>query len=36
VQADTTGGKREMEGSSKTKKYEQGVQSQGYDFLNAD
>ena len=36
VQADPTRGKREREGSPKTKKYERGGPKQGHDFSNAD
>jgi len=35
VQADLTRGKREREGSPKTKKYERGGPKQGHDFSNA-
>jgi len=36
VQADLTHGKREWEGSPKTKKYERGGPKQGHDFWNTD
>jgi len=36
VQADLTRGKREREGSPRTKKYEHGGPRQGHDFSKAD